>query len=346
MVYYFFINFASQNINIGIMITEILILIAGLALVVLGADWLVDGSSTIARKAGLSEFVIGLTIVGIGTSSPELVVSLTGALKGNADIAVGNIVGSNIFNALFILGFTALIRPIAMTRNNVKIDIPLNILVTVILIAFGMHHSLFGIGGQDTLSKTEGFVFLALFAAYMYWSFKSGKVDGEEQSAEPEKRKTWVAALMIVGGLAALIFGGDKFVDSATQIAKMLGISDKFIAVTILAGGTSLPELVTCVVAAAKKKGQLALGNILGSNISNILMILGVSAIAYKPLPGSPSGLSFSGMSFMDLGILLLGAVLIWVSAFTGKGRKLDRVEGFAFLATFSYYVTWLFKNM
>ena len=328
------------------MITEILILIAGLALVVLGADWLVDGSSTIARKAGLSEFVIGLTIVGIGTSSPELVVSLTGALKGNADIAVGNIVGSNIFNALFILGFTALIRPIAMTRNNVKIDIPLNILVTVLLIAFGMHHSLFGIGGQDTLSKTEGFVFLALFAAYMYWSFKSGKVDGEEQSAEPEKRKTWVAALMIVGGLAALVFGGDKFVDSATQIAKRLGISDKFIAVTILAGGTSLPELVTCVVAAAKKKGQLALGNILGSNISNILMILGISAVAYRPLPGSPSGLSFSGMSYMDLGILLIGSVLIWVSAFTGKGRKLDRVEGFAFLAIFSYYVAWLFKNM
>ncbi len=328
------------------MITEILILIAGLALVVLGADWLVDGSSTIARKAGLSEFVIGLTIVGIGTSSPELVVSLTGALKGNADIAVGNIVGSNIFNVLFILGFTALIRPIAMTRNNVRVDIPLNILVTVLLIAFGMHHSLFSIGEQDILSKTEGVVFLALFAAYMYWSFKSGKVDGEEQPAEPEKRKTWVAALMIVGGLAALIFGGDKFVDSATQIAKMLGISDKFIAVTILAGGTSLPELVTCVVAAAKKKGQLALGNILGSNISNILLILGISAVAYRPSPGAPSGLSFSGMSYMDLGILLLGAVLIWVSAFTGKGRKLDRSEGFAFLAFYAYYIFWLLKNM
>ena len=321
------------------MITEILILIAGLALVVLGADWLVDGSSTIARKAGLSEFVIGLTIVGIGTSSPELVVSLTGALKGNADIAVGNIVGSNIFNALFILGFTALIRPIAMTRNNVKADIPLNILVTVLLIAFGMHHTLFGIGEQDTLSKAEGFVFLALFAAYMYWSFKSGKIDGEDQPSEQDNRKTWVAALMIVGGLAALIFGGDKFVDSATQIAKMLGISDKFIAVTILAGGTSLPELVTCVVAAAKKKGQLALGNILGSNISNILLILGISAVAYRPSQGAPSGLSFSGMSFMDLGILLLGAILIWVSAFTGKGRKLDRGEGLAFFGFYSYYL-------
>ena len=138
------------------MITDILILVVGLVLVVLGADWLVDGSSSIARKAGLSEFVIGLTIVGIGTSSPELVVSLTGALKGNADIAIGNIVGSNIFNVLFILGFTALVRPIAMTRENVRIDIPINIIVTVLLILFGMHHTLFGIGDEDALSRLDG----------------------------------------------------------------------------------------------------------------------------------------------------------------------------------------------
>ena len=147
------------------MVTEILILLAGLALVVLGADWLVDGSSTIARKAGLSEFVIGLTIVGIGTSTPELVVSLTGALKGNADIAIGNIVGSNIFNTLFILGFTALIRPISMTRDNVKTDIPLNIITTVLLIIFGMHFTLFGIGNDNTLSRLDGVIFLILFSA-------------------------------------------------------------------------------------------------------------------------------------------------------------------------------------
>ena len=316
------------------MVTEILILLAGLALVVLGADWLVDGSSTIARKAGLSEFVIGLTIVGIGTSTPELVVSLTGALKGNADIAIGNIVGSNIFNTLFILGFTALIRPISMTRDNVKTDIPLNII------------TLFGIGNDNTLSRLDGVIFLILFAAYMYWSFKSGKAEETKDSAEPESGKLWVAILMVLGGLAALIFGGDKFVDSATNIARMLNISDKFIAVTILAGGTSMPELVTCVVAAAKKKGQLALGNILGSNIGNILMILGVSAAAYKPQPGSPSGLSFSGMTFVDLGILLLGALLIWVSAFTRKGRKLDRVEGSILLACFAGYMTWLLINL
>ncbi len=327
------------------MVIDILILLTGLALVVLGADWLVEGSSTIARKAGLSEFVIGLTIVGIGTSMPELVVSLTGALKGNADIAIGNIVGSNIFNALFILGCTALIRPIAMTKDNVKVDIPLNIIATVLLIVFGMHFTLFGIGNDDTLTRLDGIIFLILFAAYMYWSFKSGKAD-ESDVVEPESRKSWVAVLMVLGGLAALIFGGDKFVDSATAIARKLNISDKFIAVTILAGGTSMPEFVTCVVAAAKKKGQLALGNILGSNISNILLILGVSAAAYKPFPGSPSGLSFSGMTFIDFGILLLGAFLLWVSAFTGKGRKLDRADGIILLTCFTGYMAWLLINL
>ena len=329
------------------MIADILILVVGLVLVVLGADWLVDGSSSIARKAGLSEFVIGLTIVGIGTSSPELVVSLTGALKGNADIAIGNIVGSNIFNALFILGFTALVRPIAMTRENVRIDIPINIVVTILLILSGMHHTLFGIGSENTLSRLDGLVFLLLFAAYMYWSFKSGKADASEaEAAEKDSRKIWVAVLMVVFGLAALVFGGDKFVGSATNIAHRLNISDKFIAVTILAGGTSMPELVTCIVAAAKKKGQLALGNILGSNICNILLILGASALAYRPQPGSPSGLSFSGMTFIDLGILLLGAILILISAYTGKGRKMDRVEGGFFVLCFAGYMAWLLINL
>lgn len=326
------------------MITQILILLAGLALVVLGADWLVEGSSTIARKAGLSEFVIGLTIVGIGTSLPEFVVSMTGALKGSADIAIGNVVGSNIFNVLLILGITALLRPIEMTKANVRVDIPLNIGVTALLIVFGMHLTLFSIGREDTLTRMDGIIFLILFAAYMYWSFKSGKSD--EEVPEDSNRKTGVAALMIVGGLAALIFGGDKFVDSATSIARMLNISDKFIAVTILAGGTSMPELVTCVVAAAKKKGQLALGNIIGSNICNILLILGASSVVFRPHAGSPSGLSFGGMTFTDLGILLLSAILLSVIAFTGKGRKLDRAEGLVFLACYAAYMAWLIINL
>lgn len=327
------------------MITEILILLAGLALVVLGADWLVEGSSTIARKAGLSEFVIGLTIVGIGTSMPELVVSLTGALKGNADIAIGNIVGSNILNTLFILGVTALIRPVPITAGNIKADIPLNIIACVLLIAAGMRFSLFGIGDANVLSRIDGIVFLLLFAAYLYWSFKSGRA-AEEEESEGQNKKLWVAVLMVIAGLAALIFGGDKFVDSATAIARRLNISDKFIAITILAGGTSLPEFVTCVVAAVKKKGQLALGNIIGSNISNILLILGTSAIAYKPHPRSPSGLSFSGMSFIDLGVLLLSSLLLLGGAFTGKGRKLGKADGIIFLACFSGYMAWLLINL
>lgn len=327
------------------MVTEILILLAGLALVVLGADWLVDGSSTIARKAGLSEFVIGLTIVGIGTSMPELVVSLTGALKGNADIAIGNIVGSNIFNSLFILGITALLRPIAMTRENVRIDIPLNIITSTLLIIFGMHATLFGIGDHDSLSRIDGAVFLVLFAGYMYWSFKSGKTD-EAMETDHDDRKLWVAIIMVIGGLAALIFGGDKFVGSATEIARMLNISDKFIAVTILAGGTSMPELVTCIVAAAKKKDQLALGNIIGSNICNIFLILGSSALLFNPRAGIHSGLSFSGMTFIDLGMLLLSAFLIWGSAFTGKGRKLDRADGVILLTCFIGYMSWLLINL
>lgn len=328
------------------MVTEILTLLAGLALVVLGADWLVDGSSAVARRAGLSEFVIGLTIVGIGTSSPELVVSLSGALKGNADIAIGNVIGSNIFNTLFILGFTALLRPVAMTRDNVRMDIPVNVDVSALLILFGMRHTLFGIGNEDILSKTDGIIFLTLFAAYLYWSFKSGKSDGSEESGGGE-RKMWVAALMIAGGLAALIFGGDMFVDSAADIARRLEVSDKFIAVTILAGGTSMPEFVTCVVAAAKKKGQLALGNILGSNICNILLILGASALAYRPMAdGAPSGLSFAGMSPVDLCALLFGAVFILITAFIGKGRKMDRMEGGVSLALFAGYMTYLFINL
>ncbi len=324
--------------------TEILILLAGLALVVLGAEWLVDGSSTIARKAGISEFVIGLTIVGIGTSTPEFVVSLTGALKGNADIAVGNIVGSNIFNALFILGLTALIRPLRMTRANVKVDMPLNITATIILILFGMRFTLFGIGKEDTLTRIDGIVFLFLFAAYMYWSFKSGKVEDEQKNED--NKNIWIAVLMVIGGLAALVFGGRQFVGGATDVARMLGVSDKFIAITILAGGTSLPELVTCVVAAAKKKDQLALGNILGSNIGNIFLILGASALAYKPQPGSPTGLSFSGMTFVDLGILLLSALLIWGSAFTGNNQKLGRADASALLVCYAGYMAYLVVNM
>ncbi len=320
------------------MLVDVLVLLGGLALVILGAEWLVDGASSIARKAGLSEFLIGMTIVGIGTSMPELVVSLTGALKGNADIAIGNVVGSNIFNVLMILGVTALISPISITRENKRRDIPLNILATVLLICFGMQHTLFGVGGSDTINALEGGVFLILFAAYMYLSFKTGSV-GDEKEEESEKESTkdrsvFVAVLMVIAGLAGLVFGGDVFVDSACRIALEAGLSDKFVAITILAGGTSMPELVTCVVAAAKNKGALALGNIIGSNISNILLILGASALACP--------LTFANMKVVDLGVITLSSVMLLVSAWTGRDNKISRWDGASYLLIFAAYMAYL----
>lgn len=331
------------------MALQILILLAGLALVVLGADWLVDGSSAIARKAGLSEFLIGLTIVGIGTSMPELVVSLTGAVKGSSDIAIGNVVGSNIFNVLLILGLSAVIRPIGITRANRRQDIPLNLIVCLLLIVCGYHSTLFNIGREDVLSRLDGVFFLVLFVAYMLVSFKNGKQDAassEGEGGQDKSRPLGIAILMVLAGLAALVFGGDKFVDSAREIAGMLGISDKFIAVTILAGGTSMPELVTCVVAALKKKDQLALGNIIGSNISNILLILGSSAVFYRRLPDGPGGLSFAGMTFADLGMLILSSLLLWSSSYTGKKDSIDRADGLIFLACFAGYMAILFNQL
>lgn len=320
------------------MIVQILLLLAGLALIVFGADWLVDGASAVARKLGISEFVIGLTIVGFGTSCPELVVSLTGAIAHNADISVGNVIGSNIFNTLLILGLTALIMPIGITQANKRRDIPITLLVTFLLIAFGAAMTLTGMRDTDGISRIEGVIFLVLFAAYLFMCFKfdSGADDGEEEGKKINS--IWLAILLVLAGLAGLIFGGKLFVNSATAIAKLLGVSDKFIAITVLAGGTSLPELATCVVAAAKKKGQLALGNILGSNVFNILLILGLSAVI--------TPLSFAGIDLVDMMVLLGSAVLVWMSSYTFKKDRIDRYEGAIFLACFIGYYIYLFSKL
>lgn len=323
------------------MALSILILLAGLALVIIGADLLVDGASAIARKAGLGEFLIGMTIVGIGTSMPELVVSFTGALKGSADIAIGNVVGSNIFNVFLILGLTALVSPVAISPENKRRDIPVNIIVTLLLILFGMSHTLLGLGESDTISAWMGMVFLVLFVLYMLMSFKTGKTDATEDSAVGEsasEKKIWLAILMVLGGLGGLIFGGDIFVDSACEIARSAGLSEKFVAITILACGTSLPELVTCVVAAAKKKGALALGNIIGSNVSNILLILGTSALVCP--------LSFANIKAVDLGAVALGSIALLTSAWTGRNNRIGRGDGVSFLLMFAAYMAYLFMTI
>lgn len=315
------------------MLIECLLLIVGLALVVLGADFLVDGASSIAKKFGVSDFVIGLTIVGMGTSAPEMVVSFIGALQGNGDIAIGNVVGSNIFNVFMILGATALILPMDITPMNRKKDIPLNIAITLIFIALGMSRTLFGIG-DDVLGRLDGAILLVLFAAYIYMCFRFDTANQTESSENEKVIKPALAAVLIVAGLAGLVFGGRMFVNSATSIAKMLNVSDKLIAITILAGGTSMPELVTCIVAAFKKKGQLALGNILGSNVFNILLILGGSALIHP--------LSMAGMSYVDLGALLLSSLVIWASIHTNKKNQLDRADGLLLLLLEAAYMTFL----
>lgn len=315
------------------MLIECLLLIVGLALVVLGADFLVDGASSIAKRFGVSDFVIGLTIVGMGTSAPEMVVSFIGALQGNGDIAIGNVVGSNIFNVFMILGATALILPMDITPMNRKKDIPLNIVITLIFIALGMSRTLFGIG-DDVLGRLDGAILLVLFAAYIYMCFRFDTANQTGSNENEKVIKPALAAVLIVAGLAGLVFGGRMFVNSATSIAKMLNVSDKLIAITILAGGTSMPELVTCIVAAFKKKGQLALGNILGSNVFNILLILGGSALIHP--------LSMAGMSYVDLGALLLSALVIWASIHTNKKNQLDRADGLLLLILEAAYMTFL----
>ena len=319
---------------------QVLILLFGLILILGGANYLVEGSSSIAKKFGISEFVIGLTIVGIGTSAPEMVVSFLSSLKGNADMAIGNIVGSNIFNTMMILGLTALISPLVITKNNLKRDIPLNIGVTVLLILLGMNFTLFKLGDSDQLSRLEGAILLLIFAWYLWRSFKNDSDDqnSEEESDSKASKNMLTSIIMIVGGLAGLIFGGRLFVDSATAIAKIFGVSDKFIAITVMAAGTSMPELATCVVAALKGKGQLALGNILGSNISNILLILGGAALI--------NPLSFAGMTAVDLGAVLISAIFIFLSALLFRKKCLDRVEGAILMIMEIGYVWYLISNL
>lgn len=308
---------------------NLILLLIGLGLVVLGADWLVNGASSIARRAGISEFVIGLTIVGFGTSCPELVVSLTGAIEGNSDISVGNVVGSNIFNALFILGLTALVLPVGMTDKNRRIDIPITLAVTILLVVLGL--------SGPVISRWEGVVMLLVFSVYLFYCFKSDSKDEFPETQQATLSFPKAIALTLTG-LAGLIFGGDLFVDSATALARQIGVSDKFIAVTILAGGTSLPELATSLTAAIKGKEQLALGNILGSNVFNAMLILGLSSII--------TPLSFASMTIVDIAALVLSSVLLLIWAYTGRKNRIDRWEGAAMLLCYVAYNVFLFSRL
>jgi cation:H+ antiporter len=315
---------------------NILLLIIGLALIVGGAHYLTEGASGIAKKFRVSEFVIGLTIVGFGTSAPELVVSVLSAIKGQSDMAIGNVVGSNTFNTLLILGITAIIRSIDFTKNNLTRDLPFAMLATVVLIIMGSDVML-GSGTTNVISRGEGLILLCFFAIFMVYSFVTGRVEEDPTIEMTKLPRVWLMIVMIAGGLAGLVFGGNLFLDSATSIARSLGVSESVIAITLVAGGTSLPELATSVVAMVKGKGDLALGNIIGSNIFNIFLILGVSSVIHP--------LTMGNILPGDLWVLLATNVLLFVFAATFRKRAMDKPEGIISLICYGAYLWWLFAR-
>ena len=325
---------------------DIILLIAGLALILVGANYLVDGASHVAKKLGMSDFIIGMTIVGIGTSTPEMVVSFASAIKGNADIAVGNVLGSNIFNTLMILGITALFSPIALTSNNIKKDIPFSLLAAFVLCIMGCATWLDG-AAVNTISRVNGLMLLSLFGVFMAYTIFSGSsqaamADGSAEQMELSGGKklppVWISALMILGGLCGLVFGGDMFVNAASSIARSLGVSDAVIAVTIVAGGTSLPELASCVVAALKKNTDQALGNVIGSNVSNIFLILGGSATIHP--------LVMNGVKPLALITLMVSSVLVFLFAFTFKRKSIDRIEGAMLVCIYIAFIVLTLQNL
>ena len=310
---------------------EYIILIVSLAGIVFGADFLVAGAVSIARKYKVSDFVIGAAIVGVGTSMPELVVSFIGAVNGNADVAIGNVVGSNIFNVLGILGLTAVLFPVAVDRKNMRFEIPLCIGVSILLTLLVFN---FFNGASATIGRVDGVILLLLFAFFMWYSFRRDRNDASvEESVQEDATPLWKAILKVVGGLALLITSCDFFVDNAVLIAKSFGVNDAFISLTLIACGTSLPELAASLAAAVKKNTQLALGNIVGSNIFNITLILGLSS---QVMP-----LTSSGITIIDYLVMIGASILPLLFGFRGKiGRLGGAVMVICFVAYNWYLIT------
>ena len=314
---------------------DIVFIIIGLALVLAGANFLTEGAAAVAEKFHVSEFVIGLTIVAVGTSMPEFVVSSSAAFRGSCDMAIGNVVGSNIFNVFLILGLCALISPLPLTKNNVRFDIPLTFLASFILFAF-TSDTLLGTGSVDRIGRIEGAIMFLCYIALMIYTIRTSKQDNPAGNAEP-RMKMWKAAIAIAGGVVALIFGSRMFVDGASELARRMGISEAMIAITLVAGGTSLPELASSVVSIIKGQKGMALGNVLGSNIFNILFILG-SCSVIRPL-------TLGDIDIIDILMVLLSAILPFIYAFTFRGRAINRIEGAAFLLIYAAYMWWLISK-
>ena len=301
-----------------------------MVVIVFSADWLVAGAVTIAKHFKISDFVIGAVIVGVGTSFPELVVSSIGAIEGNSDIAIGNVVGSNIFNVLCILGLTALIMPVAVSKENKRFDLPFCICVSVLTLLLVFN---FFTGGEAVINRMDSFMLLLCFASFMWLSLRGNKKEKVVDDSVITNKQLALGIGQVVVGLGALIIASRFFLDNAIKIAEAWGMNEAFIAITLVACGTSLPELAASLVAATKKNTQLALGNIIGSNIFNLSLILGVGA--------QITPLTTSGITFVDYAVMIFAAIVPLVLGFKGK---LNRWAG-AFMVLcfvgYNYYLIW-----
>ncbi len=302
------------------LLIQIVLLALGFVMLIKGADWFVDGASGIASKFGIPQLIIGLTIVAMGTSAPEAAVSISAALNGSAEITIGNIVGSNIMNILIILGLSAVVTTLAVAKSTVKYEIPFMIAITVMLLLLGL---------DGTVGLIDGIIILAAFALYMAYLFRMAKNNKDEQNNEPEKDVNILKAIVFtIIGLALIVLGSNVTVDAATKIAEAFGVSERFIGLTIVALGTSLPELFTSVSAARKGNADIAIGNIVGSNIFNILFVVGISSVII-PVP-------FDSKFIFDMIVAIIAAVMLFLCCF--KTKSLKRWAGILMLLSYAVY--------
>lgn len=309
------------------MVFDVLYIIIGVTLVLVGADRLTEGASALARRFGVPEIVIGLTIVACGTSMPEFFVSLMSALNGTPDMAVGNVVGSNIMNTMLIVGCAAMVAPMVISPSTVKKDIPFSVGASILLVLLAI---------DSTVGRIDGIILLVGFAVFMAYTLWQAKREKTESADTVRLQNPWLSVLYIVLGLAGLVFGSNLFVDSASSVATSLGVSESVIGLTIVAGGTSLPELATSVVAARKGQSAIAIGNVIGSNVFNILLILGATATI--------SPLQMEGITLVDIGVMLGSITLVWLFSFTRY--TVERWEGAVLVLGYGAYLAWLLSNV
>ncbi len=307
---------------------DLLFIIVGFALIIYGANILTDGAAAAAKRLRVSEYIIGLTVVAVGTSMPELTVSLLSALDGNGTLAIGNVVGSNLFNTFVALGICAIFSPIAYTRDNVRRDIPFGVLASSILMLVTLN---------GTINRAVGFLMFLIYIALIYNSIvhskrtMSAELSKSESECEASSMAIWKIILMIVGGFAALIYGGDLLLDGAISFARRYGVSEKIISITLLAGGTSLPELAATIIALIKGRGGIALGGIIGSNIANILFVLGLS--------GTLHPLSTGAITTLDFGVVVVSSLLLLLAAYIPPRRSISRFDGVLYISLYALYM-------